>query len=278
MSAITPKNKPALDGKVETTWAFMALRTYKSPEQPVPEATDWKPGLEALNDQLRNLGAEAPCAGFPQAVVGLFGKAKQLLHAWAKEHGAQVLEPPPVSSLLDGTAGLWPELRNPSETLFVIPAFERCFLRHHRGIRLARQLVETVGTQPCRLVIGCDAWAWKYLCTSVQIDALCPEALTAAPLMAHPAASDTAPDLATHIKDLSIHAYVLHTLLVHDGVQASVLPQLLPFRATQLLKTLADLREQKLAFEEDGAWRVRPEQYSAIRSHLAKMDFWVSEP
>ena len=240
-----------------------------------------KPGVVSpccLYALLPQRGLKAvPLAGFPQAVVGLFGKARQLLHAWAKVHDAQVLEPPPVTTLLDGTAGLWSELRNPGETLFVIPALERCFLRHYRGIRLARQLVETVWAQPCRLVIGCDAWAWKYLCTSVQIDALCLDALTAVPLMAHPAVSDVAADLASHIKDLSVHSYVLHTLLVHDGVNASVLPQLLPFRATEVLKTLADLREQKLAFEEDEAWRVVPEHYAAIRGHLAKMDFWISD-
>jgi hypothetical protein len=111
----------------------------------------------------------------------------------------------------------------------------------------------------------------------VQIDALCPDALTAVPLMAHPVPSDAAPDVASRIKDLSTQAYVLHTLLVHDGVKASVLPQLLPFRATAVLKTLADLREQKLAFEKDGAWRVVPGHYAGIRAHLAKMDFWISD-
>jgi hypothetical protein len=268
--------------KEETTrdvsiWTFMSLKAYEPPAQPVPETIDWKPGVQAFNDQLCDLKAKAHQVEFPLAVVGLFGNTKQLLHAWAKEHGAQVLEPPSVSSLLDGTARLWPELSNPGETLFVIPELEHCFLRHYRGIRLARQLVESIWAQPCRLVIGCDAWAWKYLCTSVQIDALCPDALTAAPLMALPAPSDTAPDLASHIKDLGAHAYVLHTLLVHDGVKASVLPQLLPFRVTEVLKTLADLRIQKLAFEEDGTWRVAPEHYTGIRNHLAKMDFWISD-
>jgi hypothetical protein len=260
-----------------STWTFLSFKTYEPPVEPVPETTDWKPGIQALNDQLCGLKAKAPQSGFPQAVVGLFGKAKQLLHAWAKEYGAQVLEPPSAASLLDGTAGLWPELRNPGETLFVIPELERCFLRHYRGIRLARQLVESVWSQRCNLVIGCDTWAWKYLCTSVQIDALCPEVLTAAPLMALPAPSDPAPDLASQIKNLSAHAYALHTLLVHDGVKVSLLPQLLPFRATEVLKTLADLREQKLAFEENGTWRVVPEHYVGIRNHLAKMDFWISD-
>jgi hypothetical protein len=281
MSALKQKKERAVD-KEETTrdvsaWTFVPLKAYESPAQPVPEITDWKSGAQAFNDQLRGMKPESHQAGFPLAVVGLFGHAKQLLDAWAKERGAQVLEPPPVSLLLDGTARLWPELSNPSEAHFVIPALERCFLRHHRGIRLARQLVETVWAQPCRLIIGCDAWAWKYLCTSVQIDALCPEALTAAPLMAQPAPSDNAPDLAVQIKGLSTHAYVLHTLLVHDGVKASVLPQLLPFRATQVLKTLADLREQKLAFEKDGTWRVAPEHYAGIRGHRAEMDFWISD-
>jgi hypothetical protein len=260
-----------------STWAFMPLKAYESPVQPLLELTNWKSGVQAFEDWLRGLGVEALQAGFSQAVVGLFGKAGCLLRAWAEMRGAQVLEPPHASSLLDGTAGLWPELRSPGKTLVVIPELERCFLRHHRGIRLARQLVETVWAQPCRLVIGCDNWAWKYLCASVQIDALCPGALTAAPLMSQPVPSDAAPDLASHIKNLSAHAYVLHTLLVHDGVKATVLPQLLPFRVTEVLKTLADLRGQKLVFEEKGTWRVVPGHYACIRSHLAKMDFWISD-
>jgi hypothetical protein len=64
---------------------------------------------------------------------------------------------------------------------------------------------------------------------------------------------------------------------MHDGVQAAVLPQLLPFRATQVLKTLVDLREQNLVFEEDETWRVVPEHYAGIRAHLAEMDFWVTD-
>src|SRR5271156_3030041 len=95
-----------------STWTFMPLKTYAPPAQPLPETTDWKPGVQAFEDQVRGLGAEAP-----QAVIGLFGKAGQLLRAWAEMRGGQMLEPPPVSALLDGTAGLWPELRNPGDAL-----------------------------------------------------------------------------------------------------------------------------------------------------------------
>src|SRR5271156_4434001 len=99
------KEEPQRDVSI---WTFMPLKTYAPPTQLLPETTDWKPGVQAFNDQLRSLKAEAP-----QAVIGLFGKAGRLLRAWAEMRGAQMLEPPPVSSLLDGTAGLWPELRNP---------------------------------------------------------------------------------------------------------------------------------------------------------------------
>src|SRR5271170_1730501 len=117
MSALTQKKERVMD-KEETTrdvlpWTFVPLKAYESPAQPVPEITDWKSGAQAFNDQLRGMKPESHQAGFPLAVVGLFGHAKQLLYAWAKERGAQVLEPPPASSLLDGTAGLWPELRHP---------------------------------------------------------------------------------------------------------------------------------------------------------------------
>jgi len=257
-------------------WKFVSLENYEPPAQSLSETTDLKSGTQAFDDWLHHFGTEAPYAGFPQAVAGLFGNAGQLLHGWAKERGAQILEAPPAESLLDGTAELWPALQNPGDAIFVIPSLERCFLRHFRGIRLARQLVETVWAKPCRFVIGCDAWAWKYLRQAVQIDSLCPDAVTAAPLMTHPVEFTGTPDITPRAKDSRIQAYVLHTLLVHDGMSSAVLPKLLPFRATQIFKTLSDLREQQLAFEEDGAWRVAPKHYAAIRRQLAAVEFWTA--
>ena len=259
------------------SWTFIPFKTYAPPAQPLPETDGWKPGAQAFDDYVRGFGTGTPCAGFACIVTGLFGNAGKLLNAWTKEGGARVLEPPPVQALLDGSAGLWPQLQNPGNDIFVIPSLERCFLRHFRGLGLVRQLVETAWAKPCRLVIGCDAWSWKYLQQAVQIDALCPDAVTAAALMALPAASEAVPNIAPRAKDSRIQAYVLHTLLMHAGVNASVLPQLLPFRATQVLKTLADLREQQLAFEEHGVWRVAPAHYAAIRRQLAAVEFWVSD-
>ncbi|MDE3015329.1 MAG: hypothetical protein KGI29_00185 [Pseudomonadota bacterium] len=259
---------------IESSWTFKPLAQYPPSERLSP--VDWKLAVRAFDGYMCGLGGEAPYAGFPQAVAGLFGNAGQLLHGWAKERGARVLEPPPVETLLNGTAELWPELQNPGDVIFVIPSLERCFLRHFRGIRLARALVETVWAKPCRLVIGCDAWAWKYLRQAVQMDSLCPDAVTAAPLMAHCAESAGTPDITPRARDSRLQAYVLHTLLVHDGMVVSVLPQLLPFRATQIFKTLSDLRGRQLAFEEDGAWRVSPKHYAGIRRQLEKVEFWVA--
>lgn len=254
----------------ESAWIFTPLKNYQPPVQSLPEMKDWKTGIKALDDWQRN-------AGHSQAVIGLSGNARRLLHLWAKEYGVQVLNPPPVGALLDGTAELWPELKNPDGGIFVIPEMERCFLRYHRGIRIARQLVETTWGKPFRLIIGCDAWGWKYLRKAVQIDAMFPDAVTAAPLMVHPIESGTTPDIAPRDNDLRIQAYVLHTLLVHDGVSGSVLPQILPFRTTQTLKTLSNLRAQQLVFEEGGVWRVMPEHYAGIRRQLAATEFWTND-
>lgn len=268
----------------ESAWIFTPLQNYQPPSQLLPEIKDWKTGIKALDTLINPPPApllqgerKCPCVRFPQAVIGLSGNAGRLLHLWAKEHGVQVLNPPPVGALLDGTAELWPELRNPSGNIFVIPELERCFLRHYRGIRLTRQLVENVWGKSSHLIIGCDAWGWKYLRQAVQIDALFPDAITAAPLMAHPVDSGTTPDIAPRDNNLRVQAYVLHTLLVHDGVSNAVLPQLLPFRTTQTFKTLSDLRAQQLAYEEDGVWRVVPAHYAGIRGQLAAAEFWTSE-
>ncbi|MEJ0009490.1 MAG: hypothetical protein WDN72_02545 [Alphaproteobacteria bacterium] len=215
---------------------------------------------------------------FPHVVLGLFGSAGQMLEAWAQAHRAHLLGALPTSALLDGTAELWPALRKTADSILVIPALERCFLRHHRGLRIARQLIETTWAEPRRLIIGCDAWSWKYLQHAVDIDALCPQPLAIPALLAvtcEPA--PPLPGIAPRAKDFRLHAYVLHTLLIHGGVHDSALPSLLPFRMTQVLKALAELRDKQLASEEDGLWQVTPQHYADVRRQLAAADFWVSD-
>jgi hypothetical protein len=259
----------------DAAWRFVPFDAYRPSPPPAsgfPE--DWAEGAEAFRQTLSDDGA--PCDGLPRVAIGLFGRAGRLLRAWAAGTGAVILEPPTAEALLTGNAVLLPEQEG---GVYVVPALERCFLRHYRGIRPARRLVESVWGRPCRLVIGCDAWSWRYLRRAVQIDALCSNPLTAAPLMAPPAAiAADVPGFAPRAEDgRRIEAYVLHALLAHDGAEPAILPHLLPFRATQIGKALADLRARRLVCEEAGRQRVAPEYYAAVRAGLKAAEFPTDE-
>ena len=252
-------------------WQFLPIDEYRPSDLPPP--ADWTKGAKSFDEAL------GYAAKFPQALIGLFGSASRMLETWAPTCRASILASPSSAELMEGTAKLWPALQEPGDGILVIPRLERCFLRHHRGLRLMRLLIETVWGTPRRLIIGCDAWAWKYLCQAVEIDALCPKALTAPELLSFQVEPTTPiSDLLPRAKEFRLQSYVLHTLLLHDGMQAATIPSLLPFRATQVLEALADLRDRQLAVEKDGFWRVSPAHYADIRRLLAAADFWVGDP
>ena len=311
---------------------------------------DWESAAKAFDGALAEWSHKPPRAGSAQVSVGLFGSAEQVLRAWTGERAATVLEPPSINQLLDGSAEVWPALRDGGDGVFVLPALERCFLRRHRGLRLVRQIIETVWEKPRQLVIGCDVWAWNYLQKAVQLDTVCRNPLMCAPLDANrlrrwlpSLASDNgvrvvvdgkdcfAPDSAggervlvelaagsrgvatlawslwrsmlqecprersqdavefdltsfagspisaMRLPDTRLTWYVLHTLLLHAGLPVGVLPNLLPFGATQIWQTLSQLRGQDLVIEEQGLWRVAAKSYSEVCRRLAGVGFWVGE-
>jgi hypothetical protein len=266
---------------MDPRWIFTPFKKYEPDAQQSPaKHYDLQIAASIFNDTLRDLDPN-----LPKALIGLFGNAGKLLQVWAEKYGANILASPDVELLLNGSADLWPELHNNNVLLsgdiakpvFIITDLERCFLRHTKGISLVRKLVETTWGKPCRLIIGCDAWSWKYLQQAVQIDTVFQDVFTAAPLMAYPPAEPTNINIAPRDKDLRPQAYVLHTLLAHNGVSASILSKLLPLRATEIFKILTGLREQQIAFIEDGMWRVAKQHYAAIRKELQEAEFWVSE-
>ena len=261
---------------MESPWTFTSLTSPESPARLTPDREiDWTSGAQALDSHLSKIDTYAPLTGSPLAVIGLFRRAGSLLEAWAGANGAKIVEPPPIAALFDGTAKPWPQIHADNDAVFVIPHLERCFFRHYHGLQWVRQLIESAWNKPNRLLIGCDAWSWTYLEQAVQVDALCADPITASPLLA--LASDSKVDIEPFGPDQRNHVFVLHTLLVHDGVPAAVLPRLLPFQTTQILKTLADLRGRHLVHEVGGAWRVTLSYYPAVRRQLAAAGFWISK-
>ncbi|NLF77241.1 MAG: hypothetical protein GX573_16210 [Chloroflexi bacterium] len=63
-------------------------------------------------------------------------------------------------------------------------------------------------------------------------------------------------------------AYVLHALLLHNGLPVDVLQQCLPLAPNQVMETLLRLEEVGLATHQDAVWRVSALGYPAARQFL----------
>lgn len=63
-------------------------------------------------------------------------------------------------------------------------------------------------------------------------------------------------------------AFTAHTLLLHGGLDAEVLAEILPLSVSRVRQILSVLRETETAAEDDGVWRVTASGYPAVRQFL----------
>lgn len=193
--------------KDSATWKFISLKEYTVPlssskiranlinfaelnnsndhitsqRSDLLNAIEWKPLSKAFNDAI---GCEnrLPSRGLAHVCVGLFGSGANTLRSWASERDVHLLEAPSFDQLLDPGSSGWSLIQENDDIPLVIPSFEKCFLRHHRGLSWIEQIIEIVWTERRQIVIGCDLWAWKYLERALQIDVICPIPLISASL------------------------------------------------------------------------------------------------
>jgi len=67
--------------------------------------------------------------------------------------------------------------------------------------------------------------------------------------------------------------FVLHALLIHNGLDADTLAEILPTDRTGVIETLLFLREAEVVHDHDGEWRVAPAGYPAVRKALDANDY-----
>ncbi|WP_145074618.1 hypothetical protein [Aureliella helgolandensis] len=313
------------------------------------------------------------------AIVGPAGSyAQEIVARWAEQEGHQVVQPPEVERLLrpagdndsleleNPSMRFWESMPQVSSGVLVIPHLERFFLRHHAGLDLLRQFTQWVWQAPCRVVVGCDSWAWAYLTQAIQIHsvfsppiamrAFDPHALMEwfqliesreRPFLYRDSEEELFPPVETEAagdsngkrsagrltierkteellekiaviargnpgvacaiwgrllctkaqeaeceqsarhpmpvrvraladlqrpilppKSSTREAIVLHTLLLHRGLQPDIILQLVPFPPSKAIETLASLEAAQLIELQDGFWRVTLLAYPAVRSAL----------
>lgn len=65
------------------------------------------------------------------------------------------------------------------------------------------------------------------------------------------------------------HAFVLHALLLHNGLDIDALQRVLPLAPGDITEILYLLQSVKLLERQEGVWRVTPQGYPAVRQFLS---------
>ncbi len=73
------------------------------------------------------------------------------------------------------------------------------------------------------------------------------------------------------------HTFILHALLVHNGVPAFLLPELTPLRDHQVQSVITELSLSGFLEKNSDAWRVSARGYIPIRNYLRARDFVVDD-
>ncbi len=74
-----------------------------------------------------------------------------------------------------------------------------------------------------------------------------------------------------------IEAFVLHTLLLHNGLSRQILQQVLPLSPNQVMETLCRLEAANLLLRRDTIWQVTPLGYPAVRTFLKTNGYLVDQ-
>jgi hypothetical protein len=155
-----PDNAEQMHGKAEEELRALPILQLENLVPPI----DWMPAVEAFDRALDgNFTMPSYRPGIRFLVGQPHGGHRRILEAWAKLHGGEVVVPPSYDEILSGGLAWIPE---PSTVrhVWVLPALERCFLRHAAGLSSVRTFLERAVSGAVGYgVIGCDSWAWAFL-------------------------------------------------------------------------------------------------------------------
>lgn len=104
------------------------------------------------------------------------GGNKETLTRLARDLEWRLIEPPSAEQILAGERQ-WPadQLNGRTEDGWVLPALDKCFLRHPNGLNLVRRFfADMFEGRISKGIIGCNSWSWAYL---KRVTPNCPSAV-----------------------------------------------------------------------------------------------------
>lgn len=133
---------------------------------------NWMEPVAALNEVLQK-GLATKRSRVQIMVAAPFSGTAEVLVNWAERRGIKVIFPPQPEAVLNQDQEWLQSLENEGSTRpLVISHLERCYLRHHYGLKLIRQLLQWLLKRPGYCVLCCSSWAWAYLSKALQIENL----------------------------------------------------------------------------------------------------------
>lgn len=125
---------------------------------------DWHAAVDALDrvldDWLQNQPSENPV----KFIIGqAFSGNQETLARWTSRHNARLIAKPTVEQILKNDRS-WLDNWKDSQSLWVLPNLDKCFLRHAEGLALIRRfLALALNGDLGPGIIGCAGWSWAYL-------------------------------------------------------------------------------------------------------------------
>ena len=131
------------------------------------------PLVAELAASLADWLGEPPPEGGRRLIVMPPGDRNQVMAAWAKQQGHEILEPPARRDVIGANAYDLPVIEDGRAPL-VIAALEDWFVRDLHGLALVRALLSRIDGLKRPVIVACNSWAWQYLVRAVQADAYLP--------------------------------------------------------------------------------------------------------
>lgn len=135
------------------------------------------PIVEELKATFADWADDEDPARWLQLVVMAPCDSNDIVRSWADQEGYHVASPPPRSALLKPSTESFVDF-NCQEKVLVVPRLERWFLRHHDGLGHVRRLLIEASEANRHCVLGCNSWAWQFLCKAIGANLLLPLGLT----------------------------------------------------------------------------------------------------
>ena len=110
-----------------------------------------------------------------------YSYTQEIVTNWATKNKIPIISKPNNDQILDQSFDFTSQFMKAKSNVFVIPNFEKFYLRHYNGLTIIRNLFLYLWSNEIKTVICVNSWSWVYLKKVLEIDSFGVEQLVLAP-------------------------------------------------------------------------------------------------